>query len=276
MPEKQELLKIVAERLNNLTRGQLKWINTLIDQFLTPHTFKRAPDSDIITQEILEDFGDALRDHHSFSTQAFTKDRFEYALETIMNENGIPAKRAETGNPGHDINIRGIPFSLKTQADKNIKATHIHISKFHELGKGNWGDNVEDLKGLRQQFFNHMKSYERILTLRMIEKPPPTWKYELVEIPKSLLLEAKDGEFEMMHASTQHPKPGYCRVYEKKLDLFGKEKMAKLKFALYFDGGGERKLQIKALDKSLCKVHAEWVFAPVKRTEKIVGLTESN
>ncbi|MBK7271462.1 MAG: hypothetical protein IPI07_18805 [Flavobacteriales bacterium] len=31
---------------------------------------------------------------------------------------------------------------------------------------------------------------------------------------------------------------------------------------MYFDGGGERKLQVQHLRKSLCLVHAEWVFEP--------------
>ena len=105
-----------------------------------------------------------------------------------------------------------------------------------------------------------MKSYDRILSLRAISKPPKEWHYELVEIPKSLLLEARNGEFEMMFSSGQIPKPGYCRVFEKG----GKDLLArpikKKRFELYFDGGGERKLQIKHLDKSHCTVHAEWSF----------------
>ena len=260
MLTRAELFEIICEKIRKLTQGQLRWIDTLVDQFLTQHEFNRATDSDIITQEVLEDFGDALRDHHSFSNQAFTKDRFEFALEKILSANGITAERSSMGNPGHDITIRGVPFSLKTQADRNIKENYIHISKFHELGKGTWSDKEEDLLGLRQQFFNHMTSYERILILRRIKKPPPSWHYELVEIPKKVLLEAENGEFTMMHRSTQMPKPGYCRVYDKKQEN-------KLKFALYFDGGGERKLQIKALDKSVCKVHAEWIFEPVKKSK---------
>lgn len=35
-----------------------------------------------------------------------------------------------------------------------------------------------------------------------------------------------------------------------------------VKFALYFDGGTERKLQEKDLKKSLCIVHGEWDFSP--------------
>ena len=38
-----------------------------------------------------------------------------------------------------------------------------------------------------------------------------------------------------------------------------------MKFALYFDGGTERKLQVKDLQKSLCIVHGEWDFYHPKR-----------
>jgi len=260
--EKKELIKSITSNLPTITVSQLKWINKLIDQFNTYHEFRRNPNSDIISESVLNDFGDALRDHHCFSRQAFSKDRFEYALETVLNQNGITAKKSPSGNPGDDITIRNQKFSLKSQADKSIKKDFIHISKFHELGKGAWSDKDDDLIGLREQFFNHMRSYDRILTLRQIAKPPENyWHYELVEIPKSLLLEAKTGELKMMHSSTQKPKPGYCYVYKEGLDIFKSKQNEKLKFALYFDGGGERKLQIKSLDKSLCMIHAEWVFA---------------
>jgi type II restriction enzyme len=77
------------------------------------------------------------------------------------------------------------------------------------------------------------------------------WRYELVEIPKSLLEKAAGGRLEMMHGSKQSPKPGYCHVTDE---------TGRVMFQLYFDGGTERKLQIKKLDKSLCTVHAEWKF----------------
>ena len=131
-----------------------------------------------------------------------------------------------------------------------------------ELGRGHWGDNVEDLVGLRERFFNHMDSYERILTLRRLKKPG-FHVYELVEIPKDLLLEASSGDFRMMFDSPQFPKPGYCTV---------RDSSGKVKYELYFDGGTERKLQIRQLDKALCIVHATWTFeigliAPVQNIE---------
>ncbi len=87
--------------------------------------------------------------------------------------------------------------------------------------------------------------------MRQLEPGPKQFRYELVEIPKTLLEGAAKCEFEEMTKSTQNPQPGYGRVY-------GPGKV--LKYELYFDGGSERKLQIKKLDKNLCIVHATWAF----------------
>ncbi len=188
--------------------------------------------------------------HHSFSSEPFSKDKFEYVLVNVLKMSGHTASLAPKGNPGHDASSDGVKLSLKTQADKGVKENIIWISKFMELGKGTWGDNPDDLVGLRKQFLEHMKAYDRILILRTLAKTPK-WKYELVEIPKSLLLKAKDGELQMMADSKQYPKPGYCHVQNKAGETI---------FDLYFDGGTERKLQIKNLNKSVCSVHATWEF----------------
>ena len=83
----------------------------------------------------------------------------------------------------------------------------------------------------------------RILSLRRMRGTRAyAWHYELVEIPKSLLLEARHGALRIMHQSRQFPTPAYYDV----TDASGESK-----FQLYFDAGGERKLQIKRLKKSL-------------------------
>lgn len=249
--EREERLRRLCDALKGLTDGQTEWLKKVIEQFQKPFRFERKVNSDVISDCILQDFGDGLRIHHCFSSEAFSKDKFEYALERVVNFCGGKATLAPKGNPGHDITINGIMFSLKTQADKNLKIDRLHISKFMELGKGNWSDE-KDLAGLRDQFFHHMRSYDRILSLRRLPNSRNNLRlYELVEIPKALLEEAKNGALSMMQTSKQTPKPGYCRVN----DSSGNEK-----FQLYFDGGTERKLQIRNLDKSLCIVHAEWEF----------------
>jgi hypothetical protein len=255
LPNDKTRIAALADRLPSLSASQFGAIENIIAQFGRPAQFWRNPKSDLVSDCVLREFGDTLRIHHCFSAEAFTKDKFEFALEKVAIFCGIKAERARRGNPGHDITIMGVPVSLKTQADANIKLDRIHISKFMELGKGKWGDKVSDLEGLRDRFFEHMRSYERIVTLRRLRDPGRN-SYEMVEIPKSLLLEAKNGKLEMMFNSRQSPKPGYCTV----ADALGH-----VKFQLYFDGGTERKLQIKHIDKALCIVHATWRFEDESR-----------
>jgi type II restriction enzyme len=206
--------------------------------------------ADLFDETTLQNFGDAMRVHHAFSSEPFSKDKFEYVLVKVLKMSGHMASLAPKGNPGHDASADGIKLSLKTQADKSVKEGTIWISKFMELGKGNWSDNPSDLIGLREQFLAHMTAYDRILILRTLAKAP-IWKYELVEIPKNLLMKAKSGELRMMSDSKQYPKPGYCYV---------RDEAGKTVFDLYFDGGSERKLQIKNLNKTSCSVHATWEF----------------
>ncbi len=202
--------------------------------------------------EFLEAFGDVLKLHHTMSDDYLDKQRFEAAMERVYGALGHQVFRPSMCNPGHDLTVDEIPWSLKTQGDKNIRLDTLHVSKFMELGKGQWIDEG-DLPGLRNRFLNHLQAYDRIFQLRYFNGRVnnATHFYELVEIPKMLLQQAKNGRFEYMSHSKQNPKPGYCTVE----DLLGN-----VSFKLYFDGGTERKLQIKALRKCLCTVHSTWAF----------------
>lgn len=242
----QEVEEIVTI-LKGLTDDQQRWIQKSIKAFKVPQKFQRLDSSDLITEAALKSLGDRLITHHAGSKAALSKDRFEYALEEAMSLAGFRAELAKSRtNRGHDITINGTPIALKTQADKGIKENLIHVSKWMELGKGPW-----ELERLRDLFLEHMQNYDRIFTLRFLTKTPELIRYELVEIPKKLLLESTHCTFETMEDSRQDPKPGYGYV---------KDSSGALKYALYFDGGGERKLQIKHLDKSKCIVHATWEF----------------
>lgn len=241
--EKRDLLKA----LELLRPAQQQWVKRAILAFSVPYQFVRATDSDLVTQEVLENLGDRLLAHHSGSRQALSKDRFEFALEAALNDSNIPSQLVKNRvNPGHDITISGVPVGLKTEASANIRQDTIHVSKWMELGKGPW-----ELPLLRDAFLAHMYSYDRIFTLRCLSMDPAKVQYELVEIPKTLLMEAAQCELEVREASRQNPKPGYGYV---------KDATGLVKFALYFDGGSERKLQIKGIRKDLCKVHATWTF----------------
>lgn len=244
-------LRALAERIGRLGTNQVSLITSIVEQLEKPKNYVRKADSDLVSDCLLNELGDSLRIHHCFSSEPFTKDKFEYALERACGLCSIPATRSNRGNPGHDITIRGVPTSLKTQADKSIKLDYIHISKFMEMGKGEWGSDIKHLHALRQRFFDHMQGYDRIFTLRKL-KALGLHTYELVEIPKALLLRSADGIFAMDTNSRQTgAKPGTCTVVDKEGTAF----------QLYFDGGSERKLQIRQLRKSLCVMHATWSFA---------------
>jgi hypothetical protein len=253
---KYDRIKNISNRMQELTEYQIGNIGRIIDQLQKPKHFWRNENSDLVTNNVLQDFGDTLRIHHVFSAEALSKDRFEYALERVLQECGFNAKCAPKGNPGHDITIDGMRVSLKTQADKGIKLGTIHISKFMELGKGEWNDKIEHLHGLLERFYCHMMRYDRIFTLRRL-KDEKNENYELVEIPKEVLECAEFGVLSIVSNSKQTPKPGYCTVS----DHNG------LAFQLYFDGGTERKLQVKSLRKDLCIVHANWRF-PRQQADK--------
>jgi type II restriction enzyme len=256
--ESKERIARLSSALEQLRPSQLNWIESVVAQFGRPAAFSRWEGSDVVTPCVLDDFGDALRIHHCFSAEPFSKDKFEYALERVLNLCGIPARRVDSRtNPGHDITIAEQRFSLKTQADQGLKRDRIHISKFMELGKGTWTNRDEEYAALRDRFFDHLSRYDRIMTLRRLagSSSAATWEYELVEIPKDLLMQARDGRLEVKRGTKQQgAAPAYYRVEDPKDDYVVE------KFSLYFDGGGERKLQIKGLDKNLCRVHATWRF----------------
>lgn len=244
--------KSIILKLKRLSPAQMAYVDNLLSGLTREVESFRAPTSTIVTARFLEEFGIELRGHHGLSERPMTKSQFEDAIDRVFRRCGARSELACQGNPGHDITVENVRYSLKTQANRSIRADFVWISKFMELGKGDWTDKDEQLRGLLKQFLRHMNSYERILVLRAtcINRRSNKWKYELIEIPKTLLQEAATGKLEMMHASLQMPKPGYCTVNDAK----------GTKFQLYFDGGTERKLQVKKLRKDQCIIHATWEF----------------
>ncbi len=253
--DRTKRIKRILATIPQLSDYRLELVDTIVDVFQQPKDFSVSPQTDIFDSAIVDDFGDILRLHHCFSREPFSKDKFEYALESVLRIAGIPADLAPRGQRGFDITIARQRVSLKTEAAASIRINAIHISKFMELGGGEWGDNPKDLIGLRDQFLKALSTFDRIFMLRTLKKGKPDFVYELVEIPITLLQEARNGVLKMKLDSSQFPKPGYCYV----------GKGQKPKYCLYFDGGGERKLQIKKLQKTNCILHASWSFAPPKR-----------
>jgi type II restriction enzyme len=245
-------LKRLFERISELRSDQVERVESLVSALLAPPRMT-ASGVGFADQAFCARFADSLTAHHLASYEPFTKDKFEHAMVRALRLGGHQADLAPRGNPGHDLTVDAERWSLKTQAAANIRRDTIHISKFMELGRGRW-ETEADLVGLRDQMLAHMEAYDRIFSLRCFRSKLSAgslqYDYELVEIPKALLLRARDGQFRLVETSRQTPKPGYCTVASNSLLLFN----------LYFDGGTERKLQIKDLSKAYCSVLATWAI----------------
>lgn len=120
----------IIDALRRLTPVQQQWIKATILAFGVRRKFWRAPDSDVVTQTVLDNLSDRLLSHHAGSRQALSKDRFEFAFEAALNDSGIPALLVKSRtHRGHDLTIAGTPVSLKTEAAANIREDSIHINK---------------------------------------------------------------------------------------------------------------------------------------------------
>lgn len=248
-----KIITQLHEIIPELNSNQIKLVLDVIQVLCEPYEKNEFNSSWIFTKDFIDVLCDFVRIHHALSDEPFTKDKFEYALDRTAKILGISSTLPGRTNPGHDIKIQEKRISLKTQADNNIKLDYIHISKFMELGKGKW-ETLEDLMHFRDLFLEHMNDYEMIITFRCLskanERESGLWKYEMIEIPKSLFQKATNGKFEMRNESKQYPKPGYCYVKDNNVDIF----------QLYFDGGGERKMQVKNILKKECKVICSFSF----------------
>jgi type II restriction enzyme len=94
-------VKTLALALADLSESQLQWME------------------EVMGNSTSEMFADALQIHHCFSTEALSKDRFEYAFDRVLNRCGIPSSLAGKRKPGHDITIRG--YSGPQNSDHAIR-----------------------------------------------------------------------------------------------------------------------------------------------------------
>jgi type II restriction enzyme len=252
--ESEDRVARLVQHARKLSPVGLELVELLAGNLSLPIEQWRAPGSDVIpTDRALDGLGCVLRTHHLFSGEPFRREKLEYALERVASEGGRDVARAASRtNRGYDLSVDSEKWSLKSQADKGIRRDVIWISKWMELGKGEWGANEQDLRRLCRMFIEHLRGYDRVFVLRCLT---PTTNavhaYELLEIPKPIMQLARKGDFRMMHESRQFPKPGYCTVSDTKGVMY----------ELYFDGGTERKLQVKNLRRDLCRIHATWQFA---------------
>jgi len=262
MPEEIETLFV--SRIAQMSKGQLGVLALVFDALERSIKSTSLPGSNLATPEFVMSFGDLLKVHHGLSGDYLDKSRFEAGLERILKAEGRKAIRPlSRTNKGFDITVDGERWSLKTEGSQKINSEKLRIGKVIELGGDSWGTtDVGDLVRLRNRFLEHLNGFDRVFQLRYFRCPSDDGKlihkYELVEIPKSLLLEAKDGELSFGANSRQNPRTGKC---------VQRSQSGEVRFQLDFVGAQARQLAISRLMKSLCVLHATWEFATAFEAE---------
>ena len=204
----------------------------------------------IISSEFATNFSNRLLIHHATHTDKFGKKAFEYAFVNASIATGRSAQIISSStNPGTDVVVNGINFFLKTEASARINRKKITISKLMEA---RWirecNTRKEFANGVVNRVVRHLVQYQRILMLRAYSVSAIKIKYELIEIPHSLLLEIRNLTANDFTSKTAN---GSCRA-----SVYIAEQKA---FTLSLDGSVE-KVTILGLDTDLCFYHASWII----------------
>ena len=204
--------------------------------------------SDICSKDFSENFGARLLVYHAFHEQKMTKKTFEFAMKRASLDTGKNAEiTTSQTNPGEDIIIDGVRFSLKTEGAKSMSKSKITISKLMEARWIRECESKADFcRQSKHKILPHLESYSRILSLRAFDPEGGAFAYELVEIPLSLL--NRVGKLSPDDFSEKSKSGGSrATISENGKNLF----------SLTLDGSVE-KVTISNLLVSECQIHGRW------------------
>jgi hypothetical protein len=243
-----ELLKQLNEIAPQLTATSLMLLNRMALALQAKFDSSSNPDSDFATPLFSEYFASRLLIQHAVVEEKLNKKSFEYIFRDALRYDGKTAEITLSNvHPGADLLVDEARISLKTEASKNIRQEKITISKFMEA---RWIRD-QDASGLAQlasdKLREHLGSYDRIFMLRAFNLKRNKVKYDLVEIPHTLLSLASRLESGDITPSLGRSGGGSVTIWQN-----GREA-----FTLRFDGSVE-KVTITNLLVDLCILHATW------------------
>lgn len=205
------------------------------------------PGSDLVTDEFVEDFSARLIAYHAFHEQKLTKKTFEFVFRGACRAAGHHAEITTSPvNPGADVTVDGVPFSLKTEGARNMSKDQITISKLMEARWIRECKSREDFaRETVTRVVEHLRSYRRILVLRAFSDEAQ-FEYHLVEIPRDVLMQIQHLTAANFSGRTNNGGSSAC------VEIDGETA-----FALRLDGSVE-KVTISGLRLRFCQRHAIW------------------
>uniref|UniRef100_B8HXN5 Type II site-specific deoxyribonuclease n=1 Tax=Cyanothece sp. (strain PCC 7425 / ATCC 29141) TaxID=395961 RepID=B8HXN5_CYAP4 len=163
----------------------------------------------------------------------------------------------------------GVNYSMKSEGAKSIKPEKITISKFMEA---RWirGKNPAALaQEANQRIQEHLSKYERVLILRGFTLGPDKVKYQLVEIPRHILMLAArlKGKDIKLPSGKSVNQGGSSQAISNGGGTAIVQYNGATAFKVRFDGSVE-KIIIENLDVDLCTIHATWIVPTTIPTSK--------
>jgi transcriptional regulator with XRE-family HTH domain len=208
------------------------------------------PNSDICTARFAADFQNRLVVYHAMNDEVLKKKTFEYAFVRSMRMSGRNAQLVSSPvNAGSDVVVDGVAYSLKTEASQGIHQDRMTISKLMEarwIRECRTGQDFAN--GVTARVCAHLRQYNRIIVLRAFAQEAPCgFRYQMVEIPKDLLLQAGALSPEDFGPRTSNGSTSADILLNDNTRLF----------SLRLDGSVE-KVTINNLSLAHCITHATW------------------
>ncbi len=248
----------LEEIVRGLKQGQVDLLTDMARAMTGEIPEQLGETSDICDRRFADYFSNRLRLHHATASQAdkFTKKPFEFAFVDASRAAGRNGRIIPSStHPGPDVEVEGELFSLKTEGAANVSPRTILISKFMEA---KWIDRCETTEDFAREapprLVQHLNRYDRILTLRSTNASNFKVKYELIEIPRDLMLRVDTLRAEDFSETTASNSSG--------ADVLGEDGTKAFRVSL---DGSDAKVTIRGLRVDLCRFHGSWmVQAPIQ------------
>lgn len=252
----------------HFTQSGLQIIADIADALVKVVEIQSESSDALLGQESFHQyFSNVLLVHHATNDDKFKKKAFEFAFRGACAGLGLNARiTANPMNPGADVMVGSVRFSLKTEAGEAISPRKVVISKLMEA---RWIREISSHQTRGTQaatkVLHHLKQYDRILVLRAFDvftqNVRTAARYELWEIPKALLLlvgRLRDDEFSQPTANNSFA------ASVKVIDA--QTRVVRSAFSFRMDGSVE-KVTISSLAVTCCVHHVTWIV-PLSPSEE--------
>ena len=252
MRKHPEFARLIAQ----LNSGQIDLLMEMA-RYMTVRVDESVSEtSDILTPKFRANFSNRLLLHHATHVEKLTKKSFEYAMCAAFQSDGHNAEIvADSTNPGPDLIVDSVKYSLKTEAASSIHAQRITISKLMEARWIRDCRTREDFSQYtKERVVTHLQKYDRVLMLRAFSVSGGV-RYDLIEIPIDLLLSIRQLSPNHFRERTNGGGSG-ADVMKGDVRLF----------SIRYDGSVE-KVTINNLATSFCILHGSWIIPSLTPNE---------